>query len=175
MTFATLGSARRRILGACLVVAGLAAGGCSGEGARPTSSTGAPPRTGLAALEATYRCRNFGGELVGRWKPATRALACDVDGTTVHVYDRAPVPADAPQSLGPSVSGSVDHIDQQLRAGMQTPGCNVVLSITGGFFVVAPSDFPMEKLSGALGRPIRPDVPASPTISYLPPDCTLFS
>jgi hypothetical protein len=91
-----------------------------------------------------------------------RGVSCTIHGSVVHIFDRAQ-----------GVNGAMSNIDRVLGVGIATPGCNAEVLITHRYFAVSNDRDLLVGLVADLGAPERPPASASPTVSYLPPDCTL--
>lgn len=159
-------------------VAALAVG-CDSQ-AQPAESTTIAERSTLSfnQIRAEFDCVEINGEqaLIAplRGQAALRGMSCRLDGSRVHVFERAPendVPAGDEGAF--HAGGSLARIDFVTGGGTSTPGCDVELTVTDGFFVVAPAAIDIGSLDQAIGESVRQPIAASPTVSYLDASCDI--
>jgi hypothetical protein len=173
---------RRAGVGATLIAAVLQAG-CTSDEATGTPDVDPPRATTTVASPFTFEdlltdrdCVEAppGDTQIGPMRgggPAARWAICNLSDTVVHVFERAPLENNAGLD---SLTGSIENIRRLFGVGTVTPGCDITLTITENFVVVTPTGFDLGPLADDLGPPEEPPVAASPTVSYLPPDCTLW-
>ncbi len=157
-----------------LAVLGLA-NGCGNDDDSGTTDPSPTEPLDVDQVADVLDCTDIadGDSMIGplRSGAATRGVSCDAGGFRVHVFERAPVPEAT--SADPEGGGSIANIKRITGVGFDVPGCETYLLITKSFFVVANDSAAFEQLPRSIGEPVEPTVAAAPTMSYLPPDCTV--
>lgn len=173
---------RCRGFAAALLVVSIGTGCSDGSN---TEGTASAPSTTVAAAPMTFDeiRTELGCDVIPdgdsaiapvRGGAATRAMSCPVAGARAHVFERAPEHDVAPEFEHTfQAGGSLERIADVVRGGSSVPGCDVVVAVTAGFFVVAPSTADLDQLVPLIGEPLADPLPAAPTVSYLDASCTI--